>query len=61
MRIFSVEVVSLEFDRGAPKRATNLRFNSDLLRRAKALGIILEPLARSLARAREGIDAVASA
>jgi transposase len=38
---FSVEVVLLEFDRGAPKRATNLSFNSDLLRRAKALGINL--------------------
>jgi antitoxin CcdA len=36
-----VEVVLLEFDRGAPKRATNLSFNSDLLRRAKALGINL--------------------
>ena len=41
MRTVLVEVVMLEFDRGAPKRATNLSFNSDLLRRAKGLGINL--------------------
>lgn len=41
MRMVSVEVVVLAFDRGAPKRATNLSFNADLLRRAKALGINL--------------------
>lgn len=29
----------LKFDQGAPKRATHSSFDSDLLRRAKALGI----------------------